>query len=122
MGGDHQPSIGAMLDELAHTAGAVPAILAEDATITYAELAALTRRAAGGLAALGLGPGDRIAVWLPNVVEWLVLAFGAARLGAIAVSVNTRFRSSEVEDILARSGAKLLAVWPAFRAIPFLDI
>ena len=120
MGGNH--SIAAMLASLAAARGAAPALITEEGATSFVALDALTRRLAGGLARLGVGRGDRVAIWLPNVVEWLALAFAAARLGAVAVSINTRFRSSEIEDILGRSGAKVLALWPGFRAIPFLDI
>ncbi len=82
----------------------------------------LGRRIARGLADLGIGPGDRLALWLPNVPAWLALYLGCTRLGAIAVSINTRFRSAEVGDIIARSGATALALWPGFRAIDFLEI
>jgi fatty-acyl-CoA synthase len=74
------------------------------------------------LAELGVGPGDRVALWLPNVPAWLVLFFACARLGAIAIAVNTRFRAAEVEDIVGRSGAKVLAFAPGFRRIDFAGI
>ena len=53
---------------------------------------------------------------------WPILYLACCRLGAIAVAVNTRFKSSEVADIVARSGAKLLACWPGFKHIDFLAI
>ena len=79
-------------------------------------------RAAHGLADLGVGPGDRVALWLPNVPAYPILYFACARLGAIAVAVNTRFRAVEVADIVGRSGAKVLACAPGFRRIDFLSI
>jgi AMP-binding enzyme len=60
-------------------------------------------RASGALRELGVRAGDRVALWLPNVPAWLALLFACARLGAIAVSVNTRFKSHEVADIVGRS-------------------
>ena len=89
---------------------------------TFTELDAAARRAARALSELGVGHGDRVALWLPNCPAYLVLWLGAARLGAITVAVNTRFRAVEVADIVERSGAKVLALWPGFRGIPFLDI
>ena len=62
-----------------------------------------------------MGAGDRVALWLPNMPAWLALFFACARLGAIAVSVNTRFRSHEVADIVDRSRARLLVFWPGFK-------
>ena len=91
-------------------------------SLTYGALDALGRRLARGLADLGVGRGDRIALWLPNVPAWLALYLGCARLGAVAVSVNTRFRSAEVADMVGRSGAKVLALWPGFGDVDFLEI
>ena len=79
-------------------------------------------RRVGSLAELEIVAGDRVALWLPNSPAWLALYLACARLGAIAVAVNTRFRSSEIADILGRSGARLLVLWPDFRHIDFLTI
>ncbi|MEX2481991.1 MAG: AMP-binding protein [Gammaproteobacteria bacterium] len=90
--------------------------------LSFGELLDDSARAAAGLAALGIGRGDRVAVWLPNIPAWLLVFFACARLGAIAVSVNTRFRAHEVGDIIARSGARVLVVWPDFHGIDFAGI
>ena len=76
----------------------------------------------GGLAALGVSRGDRVAIWLPNGPEWLELVFALSRLGACAVAINTRFRSHEVQDILVRSGARVLVYAPGFKGIDFAGI
>ncbi|WP_431857646.1 AMP-binding protein [Azospirillum sp.] len=89
---------------------------------TYAAFDAETRRAAAWLAGHGVGAGDRVAVWLPNGVTWLALFFGAARLGAVVMSVNTRFRSSELEYVLKRSRAAHLILQPEFRRIDFRTV
>jgi fatty-acyl-CoA synthase len=98
------------------------ALVDRDRSVTYAELDDEARRLAAGLAALGVGRGDRVALWLPNLPAWLACFFACGRLGAIAVSVNTRFRSSEVGDIVGRSGCKALVFWPGFRRIDFAAI
>ena len=127
MGGDGErrrsgPTLSAFLEELAQRHGDRPAILWGDAAIGYAALLDESRRVAQGLADLGVGRGDRVAVWMPNAPAWLALHFACARLGAILVAVNTRFRSAEVGDIVGRSGAKALALWPDFKGIDFLGI
>jgi fatty-acyl-CoA synthase len=99
-----------------------PALLTGDETMSFGRLAEESRRAALGLAELGVGPGDRVALWLPNLPAWLVLFFACARLGAVAVAVNTRFRAAEIEDIVGRSGARVLAFAPGFRRIDFAGI
>lgn len=101
---------------------ASPALIERDRPIPYAALEEEAKRVAAGFASLGLGRGDRIAIWLPNVPAWLACFFACAQLGAIAVSVNTRFRSHEVADIVGRSGARLLVFWPGFKGIDFTGI
>lgn len=108
-----------IVTRLSAGAAAAPAIHDRDRAISYGDLEAMVARVAGGLAALGLRAGDRLALWLPNVPAWLVLYLAAARLGLLVVAVNTRFRASEVADILGRSGAKALALWPGFKGIDF---
>jgi fatty-acyl-CoA synthase len=97
-------------------------ILYEDRVISMKRLDEDSQRMAGALAGLGVKHGDRVAVWLPNTPAWLVCLFACARLGAIVVSINTRFRSAELEDIVGRSGAKLLLFWPGYRHLDFVDI
>src|SRR5262245_27203537 len=111
-----------MLADWADHAPEAPALIDGERTLSFAELHERALRAARGLADLGVGPGDRVALWLPNVPAYPILYFACARLGAIAVAVNTRFRAVEVADIVARSGAKVLACDPGFGRIDFLSI
>lgn len=90
--------------------------------LSYSSLERDSRRVAAALRGLGVGPGDRIAVWLPNTPAFLALVFACARIGAIAVAVNTRFRSAELGDIVGRSAARVLVLWPGFRDLDFLGI
>ncbi|MDH3704022.1 MAG: AMP-binding protein, partial [Alphaproteobacteria bacterium] len=98
------------------------AILYENDSLTYRAFDQQVRRAAGFLAAQGIGAGDRVAFWLPNTPAYLILYFACGRLGAVAVAVNTRFRAAEVGDIIRRSGARMLVLWPDFRGIDFPGI
>ncbi len=95
------------------------ALIDRDTPITAAALDDESRRVAQGLHDLGVREGDRVALWLPNVPAWFACFFACARLGAIVVAVNTRFRSSEMADIVGRSGARVLVYWPGFRHIDF---
>src|SRR5580698_10005658 len=99
-----------------------PAFLHGDHTLSFEQVVERSLRVAQGLADLGVGPGDRVALWLPNMPAYPLLYFACARLGAIAVAVNTRYRAVEVADIVGRSGAKVLACAPGFRQIDFLSI
>ena len=91
-------------------------------TITFGEFDALARKTARWLAGHGIARGDRVAVWLVNRLEWLALFFGAARLGAAIVAINTRYRAAEVSYLLERSGARLLVLQHNFRKIDFAAV
>lgn len=111
-----------LLADLAEETPEAPAFLHGEGALSFAQLFDAAGRAAQGLADLGVGPGDRVALWLPNVPAYPILYFACVRLGAIAVAVNTRYRAVEVADIVGRSGAKVLACAPGFRRIDFLSI
>ncbi len=99
-----------------------PFLVERGRAVSHRELLDASSRVARGLQLLGVGPGDRVALWMPNVPAWLAVFFACARLGAIAVSVNTRFRSHELADVLGRCGAKVLVCWPGFKGIDFRGI
>jgi len=87
--------------------------------ITYRKFDVMVRRSAAWLVAQGVQPGDRVAVWLVNCIEWLALYFGLARLGASLVAVNTRYRSHELAYLFECSQTNLLVLQPNFRKIDF---
>lgn len=99
-----------------------PAFICDGTAVSRAEFSAKIEQTAAWLAAQDIGKGDVVAVWLVNRVEWLTLLFAAARLGAVVAAVNTRYRSAEVAHLLKLSGAKLMVVEAAFRAIDFTAI
>lgn len=111
-----------LIEEQAARRPDAPAVIYGDERVGYAALLERSRRVAGGFAALGIAEGDRVALWLPNTVAYIVAALALARLGAITTAVNTRFRAGEVADIVARSGARAMVLWPGFRGIDFLGI
>ncbi|UCF55561.1 MAG: AMP-binding protein, partial [Bradyrhizobium sp.] len=81
---------------ITRTSAADPAFVFDGAAASRIEFAANVEQTAAWLAAQGIGRGDVVAVWLVNRVEWIALLFAAARLGAVAAAVNTRYRSAEV--------------------------
>lgn len=101
---------------------AAPALIDRGRPVSYRELAGESRCIAQGMRKLGVREGDCVALWLPNLPAWLSAFFACAQLGAIAVSVNTRFRSHELADILRRSRARVLVFWPEFKGIDFAGI
>ncbi|MFD5413838.1 FadD3 family acyl-CoA ligase [Streptomyces nojiriensis] len=82
--------------------------------ISYAQLGERVERAAAACAAAGIEPGDRVAVWAPNTLEWIVSALGAVSAGAVLVPLNTRFKGAEAAYVLERSRARLLFVTGTF--------
>lgn len=76
------------------------------ARLSYAEFWERSARVAGGLRAMGVGRGDRVAIRLPNGVDWCVAFFGIQLAGAAAVPVNTRFSESEVAYVVEDSGSR----------------
>lgn len=110
------PTIPVMVRDAAHRFGDAEAVVDGDRRVGFAALAALVADAARALMALGVAPGDRVAVWAPNSLEWIVAALAATTAGGVLVPVNTRFRGAEAADILARSRARVL-----FTVRGFLD-
>lgn len=105
----HLPAhLPALLRQSAQQHGSRPAIVDGDTTLTYADLLQRSEQVARSLIALNVQAGDRVALWAPNVYEWIVAACGVHAAGAILVPLNTRMKGAEAADILERSGAKLL--------------
>jgi HIP---CoA ligase len=102
---------------LARIAGELPnhnALVSADRTLTFAELHREVRRAAAAMIGLGVGPGDRVAIWSPNTWHWVVACLASQYAGAAIVPLNTRYTASEATDILARTGAPLLVAMGRF--------
>ena len=75
--------------------------------LTYARLWERAQRVAGGLAAGGVRPGDRVAIRLPNGMDWCLAFLGAQAAGAVAVPVNTRFSDAEAGFVASDCGASV---------------
>lgn len=116
-----KPCLDCLLDAWRQNPGKV-LWLSADTSIAFDEFAGLVAAAERWLAAEGLTTGDRVAVWLPNRVEWLALLFAMARAGVTLVAVNTRYRAAEVEYILKASAASRLILQTDFRGIDFPGI
>ena len=98
----------AVLDRIARELPDHPAVVTADRTLTYAELRSEVRHAAAAMIDLGVGPGDRVAIWSPNTWHWVVACLATHYAGAVLVPLNTRYTASEATDILARTAAPLL--------------
>ncbi|MGY6411670.1 MAG: AMP-binding protein [Alkalilacustris sp.] len=83
--------------------------------LTWAELAARVDRLAAGLLRMGLGRGDRLGIWAPNRVEWLLTQFATARIGVLLVTINPAYRLQELEFALAKTGCRALILAERFK-------
>ena len=97
--------------------GPRPAIVEDGGQLTFAELKARADLLAKAVLAVGLQPGERFAIWAPNMTDWVCAALAGQQVGGVLVPINTRFKGLEAGDIVRRSGAKL-----AFTASGFLGV
>ena len=110
------PTIPAMARDRARRSGGAEAVVDGDRRVDFATLGSMVDDAARALVASGIAAGDRVAVWAPNSLEWIVAALAVTTAGAVLVPVNTRFRGTEAGYVLARSRARAL-----FTVRGFLD-
>src|SRR5437016_1769658 len=93
-----------------------PAVIFEGHSMTFAELRDQVQRVAAGLAAAGVQPGDRVALFLPNAPAFVVAYQACQWLGAVTVSVNVMLTTDELRYLLEDSGARFVftteALWP----------
>jgi len=83
---------------------------------TWGQFGAAVDAAARGLLALGIQPGEHVAVWATNVPEWVVLQFATARIGAVLVTVNPAYRPFELQYVLKQSDAVALFLVDKFKS------
>ncbi|HTV94979.1 MAG TPA: FadD3 family acyl-CoA ligase [Steroidobacteraceae bacterium] len=102
--------------------GDATAVDIEGRQIGFRQLEALVERAAGAFIACGVGGGDRVAIWAPNSLEWIVAALGVHWSGGVVVPLNTRFKGREAGYILARSGARLLCTVAQFLGVRYPEL
>jgi acyl-CoA synthetase (AMP-forming)/AMP-acid ligase II len=110
---------------LRQTAASYPdgtALVGEDGRRTFAELDDEMLLAVRAVQALGVRPGDRVAIWAPNCGRWILAALGALGAGAVLVPMNTRFKGEEAAYILRKSGARLLFVADDFLGNDYLEM
>jgi acyl-CoA synthetase (AMP-forming)/AMP-acid ligase II len=103
----------------AQVRGEHPAIIEADRRITYAALADAMLDAARAFVHSGLEPGDRVAIWAHNGIDWVVACLGAQAAGGIVVPLNTRLKAAEAQHALAHSGARYLVHSRLFIGIDF---
>jgi acyl-CoA synthetase (AMP-forming)/AMP-acid ligase II len=116
------PSIPALLEATVARGGDRLAVVDGDTRLTWSDLQERARTFGAALVAEGVAPGDRVALWAPNGVEWIVAVHGLFQAGATLVPVNTRFKGAEAADILGRSRAKVLVTVTDFLDTDYLAL
>src|SRR5687768_17539562 len=90
--------------------------------LNYTEFAAQVRDVAKGLLALDIKPGDHVGIWATNLPEWTLLQFGAARIGAVMVTINPAYRSLELRYTLQQSEVVALFLTDKFKSSDYYSI
>jgi len=99
--------------------GDAEALVDGDVRLSFSELEAEALRVTAAAMAAGITPGDRVAIWAPNMAEWVLAALGLLGAGAVLVPLNTRFKGPEAAYVLERSGAKALFSVRGFLGIDY---
>ncbi|MCQ2602890.1 MAG: AMP-binding protein, partial [Clostridia bacterium] len=89
---------------------------------TWREFDEETDKVAKGLMAIGVKKGDKVAIWANNIPEWLLTLFGAAKCGAVLVTVNTNYKVFELEYLLTQSDTKVLVMMGGFKNANYVEI
>ena len=108
---DNYPSIVALFEEALATYREESACSSVGHTLTYADLDRLSAQFAGWLQnGVGLDRGDRVAIQMPNLIQYLVVCLGALRAGMVVVNTNPLYTERELEHQLNDAGVKVMVV------------
>ena len=117
-------TIGKVFDDTARRRDSALAVVSchQNRRLSYAELAAEVNACACGLLALGIEREDRVGLWAPNCVEWIVVQLATARIGAILVTINPAYRVGELEHALNLTQCKALVLAEHFKSSDYLSM
>ena len=101
-------TIPALIKLQADKLGSKPALISDDETLSFLELDNLSTNIATHLIDLNVLPGDRVAIWAPNMNEWVLAAVAIHKVGGVLVPINTRMKGKEAAYILNNSESKIL--------------
>ena len=107
---DHLDSLVTLFEEACKKYSDQVAYISMDREMTYGELDRLSRDFAGWLQSVGLEKGDRVALMMPNLLQYPVALFGTLRAGCVVVNVNPLYTPRELEHQLKDSGAKAIVI------------
>lgn len=93
-----------------------------DLRFTYKQFDERVNMLAKGLLSVGVKKGDHVGIWAKNVPDWLTFMFATAKIGVVLVTMNTAYKSHELEYVLKQSDMKALAIIDGFRDVDYLKI
>jgi len=116
--------IGSLLEDAATTYAEKQAIVVRQQGIhlSYSELNERVTCVAANLLAQGIVPGDRVGIWFPNNLQWVVIQFATARIGAILVNINPAYQLSELEYVLNKVTCKALILAARFKSSDYVGM
>jgi acyl-CoA synthetase (AMP-forming)/AMP-acid ligase II len=115
-------TIPGVLRAAAERFGDRPAYVDGDRTLSFTGLLERVQSTARGYAELGFSPGDRLVLWAPNSIDWVVAALATSYAGGTLVPANSRYIAPEVADLVGRTDAKLVVVADGFLNIRIADL
>jgi fatty-acyl-CoA synthase len=117
-------TVGALLDDMAERFSDNDALVYPERNLRYSyrQFNDVCRRVAKGLLTLGIRKGDNLSIWAYNVPEWVILQFATAKIGAVLVTVNTSYKSAELEYILNQSDSSTLFMVKSFKDSDYVQI
>jgi fatty-acyl-CoA synthase len=118
----HNKTLADLIDSAVEKYPDNEAIVIGDERTTYAQLGRQVDALAKGLIRIGIQQEDKVAVWLSNRLEWPVLQFAIAKIGAISVPLSTRFKAFDLDYILDQSDARALVMMDHFINIDYIQI
>ncbi len=116
-------TVGGLLDNIAGRFPENDALVYVERELRYSYRAfnEVCRQVAKGLLRLGIKKGDHLSIWASNVPEWVILQFATAKIGAVLVTVNTSYRSAELEYILSQSDSNTLFLVKSFKDTDYVQ-
>jgi fatty-acyl-CoA synthase len=117
-------TIGGVLDKAAENWPDQEAVVVRDqgVRLTFAELRREAERLARGLIALRLRPGERVGIWSPNKIEWVLTQYATAKAGLILVNINPGYRLAELEYALNKVECRALITADRFKTSDYIGL
>ncbi len=115
-------TLGSLADTMAERFGEREALVFNEERYTFGEVLERINEVARGLIQLGIEPGDHVALWMVNRPEWIFAMYALAKIGAVQVPVNTRFRTHDLAYLLKQSDARYLIVQDVSGPVNYLKM